>query len=91
MSEYQDALQAVNDARQGLEEKALAAQEAHRANPNAETREAKDKAVADLQAARQVERAGGRQLVVGDVFVHDDPDARDDSPQPKDRGYGGSE
>ena len=65
---YQEALDAVNQARQGLEDAMLEAKEAHAANPNEETRAAKDAAVAELQAARAVERAGGRPLVVGDVF-----------------------
>ena len=72
-SAFQEALDAVNAAREGLEEGVIAAKEAHRENPSEETRAAKDAAVAELQAARAAERAGGRPLVVGDVFPGDQP------------------
>lgn len=66
----------------------IAAKEAHRANPSEETRAAQDATGETLQALRAAER-GNRPLgVVGDVFVHEDPDARDNSPQAGDRNEG---
>ena len=68
---YQEAIGAVNAAREGLEATVIAAKDAYRADPSEENLAAKRAAVADLQAARADQRAGGRPLVAGDVTVTD--------------------
>lgn len=69
VSPYQAALDAVDDARHGLEDAVVAAKDAYRNDPSEQNKAAKEAAVKELQAARAVERAGGRPLVAGDVVA----------------------
>lgn len=67
-SSYLEAVQALEGARENIENEMIAAKMAHKADPTPETRAAYEQAVATLQSVRTYERRGRGTSVAGDAF-----------------------